>query len=106
MYVVLCTAPPDGPDAALARTLLEQGVAACVNLVGGVRSLYVWEGAVQDDAETLLVIKTARPDALADVIRAHHPYDTPEIVTLDVDEAHSDPRYVAWVRRLTLPEAP
>jgi len=103
---VLCTAPADGTDARLARTLVAAGVAACVNLIPGVRSVYVWQDEVHDDAETLMVIKTAAPEALADAIRAHHPYDTPEIVVLDVDEARSDARYVGWVRQLTAPEAP
>lgn len=106
MFVVLCTAPPDGTDATLARTLVEQGVAACVNLLPGVRSIYRWQDEVCDDAETLLICKTSAPQALADAIRAHHPYDTPEIVVLDVDDTRSDARYVAWVRRLTSPESP
>lgn len=105
MVIVLCTAPPE-IAAGLARGWVEAGVAACVNLIPGIRSIYAWKGAVCDDPETLLLCKTAAPDALADAIRASHPYDTPEIVVLDVDDARTDPRYLAWVRQLTAPEAP
>lgn len=96
MFVVLCTAPVEVAPA-LARGWVEAGVAACVNLVPGVRSIYAWQGAVCDDAETLLICKTARAEALADAIRADHPYDTPEIVVLTLDDARTDARYLAWV---------
>lgn len=102
MNVVLCNCSPDEAPA-LARALVEEGVAACVNLFPGVRSFYVWEGEVCDDAEVTLLIKTSRASVgrLSDRIRALHSYDTPEIVVLDVDTQASDPRYVAWVRQAT-----
>lgn len=103
MYVVLSTAPPEDAPA-LARALVEASVAACVNLLPGARSIYAWQGEVCDESETLLICKTADPAALAEVLRARHRYDTPELVVLDVDTASSDPRYVAWVRQLTDPE--
>lgn len=99
MVIVLCNCSPEqGPE--LARQLVAEGLAACVNALPGVRSFYVWDGAVCDDAEVTLLIKVAseRVDALADRIRALHRYTLPEIVVLPVDEARSDPRYVAWVR--------
>lgn len=99
MYVVLCNCPPDRA-AEIARPLVVEGLAACVNLVPGVRSLYVWEGAVQDEVETTLLIKVAadRVDALRARLRALHPYQVPEILALPVDTARSHPDYVAWVR--------
>ncbi len=96
MVVVLSTAPA-AVASALAHTLVSSRAAACVNLVPGVTSVYAWEGTVHEDAETLLVCKTDTPERLAEVLREHHPYDTPEIVVLPVDDAASDPRYVAWV---------
>lgn len=107
MVVVLCTCPADDADR-IAHAVVGQAVAACVNVVPGIRSIYRWQGEVHTDAEVLLLIKTATAQvaALSDALRAVHPYDTPEIVVLDVDEARSDPRYVAWVRAMTLPEPP
>ena len=94
--VVLCTAPPEAA-ADLARGLVEAGLAACVNRLPGVTSVYRWEGAVQEDAEVLLVCKTtaAALPALEDHLRARHPYDVPEVVALEA--AHVEPRYLAWL---------
>lgn len=99
MVIVLCNAPPD-VAADLARGVVEARLAACVNLVPGVRSFYRWDGAVQDDAEVALWCKTTPEGvaALSDHLRAAHPYEVPEIVVVPVDVAASDPRYVAWVR--------
>ena len=95
--VVLVTAPDPGTAAALARTLVEERLAACANLVPGVRSIYRWEGEVQDDAEVLLVLKTraARCDALAARVRDLHPYDLPEVVVLPVGGGSRG--YLEWV---------
>lgn len=98
MRVVLCNCPVDaGPG--IARQLVEERLAACVNLIP-VRSVYVWEGAVQDDAEITLVIKVSEEKlpALRARILELHPYQLPEIVALTVDTGSSHPAYVAWVR--------
>ncbi len=99
MRVVLCNCPPDGA-ADLARTLVEDGLAACVNVLPGVRSFYVWDGAVQDDAESTLLIKVAAEgvDALRAALIDRHPYDVPEVVVLAVDADASHGPYVDWVR--------
>ena len=100
MRVVLCNCPPADAER-IARAVLDARVAACVNIVPGVRSLYWWEGAVCDAAESTLLIKTAaeRVDALRETLCAAHPYAVPEIVVLDVDAAASLGAYVDWVRR-------
>ncbi len=89
------------PDASLAekiaRALVDEQLAACVNLVPSVRSIYRWQGAVHDDAEVLCVIKTTR-DAFArvrDRIIALHTYDVPEVIALAVDDGHAP--YLAWL---------
>ena len=99
MRVVLCNASPDEAPA-LARALVSEGLAACVNLIPGVTSIYRWERAVHEDAETTMLIKVAAEgvEALSARIRALHSYDTPEIVVLPVDVEASDASYVAWVR--------
>ena len=82
----------------LARTLVEERLAACVNVVPGVRSFYRWEGAVQDDAELLLVAKThaERGGALAARVKELHPYDLPEV--LELPAVGGSDAYLDWVR--------
>ena len=98
VIVLLTTVPPDERGPAIARALVEERLAACVNLVPGVRSIYRWDGAVADDREQLAVIKTRRDrvDALVARLVALHPYEVPEAVVVPVDGGH--PPYLAWVR--------
>lgn len=100
MNVVLCNCPP-AESRAIARRLIREGLAACVNVIGGVSSFYEWEGKLEEESEDTLLIKVARSGlaALGDRIRELHPYSTVEIVVLEVDAEQSDPDYVAWVER-------
>ena len=95
--VVLVTAPDAEVAASLARRLVEERLAACGNVVPGVRSIYRWQGRVEDDAEVLLVLKTRaeRCDALAARVQALHPYELPEVVALPV--AGGSIPYLDWV---------
>lgn len=95
--VVLSTAPSDEVAEQLASFLVQEKLAACVNIVGGVRSLYWWEGAIQDDAEVLMICKTdaAHLDALTQALTTRHPYDCPEVVALPIVGGSAD--YLAWV---------
>jgi periplasmic divalent cation tolerance protein len=99
--VVLVTAPSAEKAAELARTLVEERLAACGNVVPGLRSIYRWEGKVQDDAEALLVLKTTRErfESLRERVLALHPYEVPEVLALPV-EAGSAP-YLAWLAAAT-----
>lgn len=95
--VVLCTAPADRAEE-IARALLEARLAACVNVVPGLASLYWWKGEICRDGESLLVIKT-REGLLARLegkLAEVHPYDTPEVLALPVVEGAG--RYLAWLR--------
>lgn len=96
-YVVLCTVPDAGVGSALARSLVQQKLAACVNRVPGLTSVYVWEGEVHEDSEELLVIKTdeERVPRVFATIEAEHPYDCPEALALAV-RAGSLP-YLKWI---------
>ncbi len=95
--VVLVTTPTPERAAEIARALVEERLAACGNVVPGLRSIYRWEGKVQEDAEALLVLKTtrARFDALRARVLALHPYELPEVIALPI-EAGSAP-YLAWI---------
>lgn len=97
VVVVLSTLPADERGPAVARTLVDERLAACVNLVPGLRSIYRWQGAVCDDGETLAVIKTtrARLPALLARLPALHPYEVPEAVVLPVTDGLRP--YLAWV---------
>lgn len=96
--VVLCNCPPEEARP-LARTLVSERLAACVNVLPGVASIYRWKGQIEEATEVTLLIKTADDTVLAlgDRIRQLHSYDTVEILALPVDTAGSDPRYMAWV---------
>jgi periplasmic divalent cation tolerance protein len=102
--VVLVTAPSADEAARLARALVEERLAACGNVVPGLRSIYRWKGAVQEDGEALLLLKTtrARFEALRARVLALHPYEVPEVIAVGV-EAGSAP-YLAWIAAETAAE--
>lgn len=95
--IVLVTAPTADKAAELARALVEAQLAACGNIVPGLRSIYRWEGKVQDEPEVLLILKT-RAD-LFEPLRARivelHPYDVPEVLRVDIAEGHAP--YLSWI---------
>jgi len=95
--VVLATHPPGDKAAELGRTLVEQGLAACVNIVPSIHSIYQWQGKLEQDAECLLIMKTSveQLPALEEAYLKLHPYDTPSFVVLHPE--HVTPRYAAWI---------
>jgi len=96
--VVLVTAPSEAVGLDLGRTLVDEHLAACVNVVPGLTSIYLWEGRREETAEALLLIKT-RPEGYAALQRRIlelHPYSVPEVLGLPVVEGAPD--YVQWVR--------
>lgn len=99
--LVLCTSPNEGVATLLARQLIESRLAACVNLTPDVRSIYLWQGKVEESQECQMVIKT-RASLFAPLrrfIRQHHPYEIPEIVALPVADIDDD--YLAWLQEVT-----
>jgi periplasmic divalent cation tolerance protein len=95
--VVLVTTPSPERAAEIARALVEERLAACGNVVPGLRSIYRWEGKVQEDEEALLVLKTTRGrfEALRERVVELHPYDVPEVMALPVEKGNA--RYLAWI---------
>ena len=95
--IVFCTI--DSADAArdLARKLVRERLAACVNIIGNVTSVYKWEDRIEEDAELLLVIKTrdSRLQDLMDRVAELHPYDVPEILCWRVEKGSR--AYLDWV---------
>jgi len=98
--IVLTTFPDREAATAVARTLVEERLAACAQLVDGVQSIYRWEGRIDESAEVQLIAKTtpASAPALVDRLRALHPYEVPEILTLDATASAS---YGAWLHAET-----
>ena len=97
----MVTTPNREVATSLARALLGKRLCACVNLVPGIESLYVWDGAVQQDKEVLMVIKSteAKLPEIADVVANLHPYDVPEVVGMPIVGGHAP--YLDWVRKET-----
>ena len=77
--------------------MLERKLVACVNILGKVRSLYRWKGAIEDDAEHLLLMKTRhdRYEALASALEELHPYDVPELIVLPIEKGSKS--YLEWL---------
>ena len=98
VVVVLCAFPTGDVASQVARTLVEERLAACVNLVPAVRSIYEWQGAIADEPEQLAIMKTTsdRFPAMRDRLVDLHPYDVPEVIALDVHDIHLP--YLGWVR--------
>lgn len=97
------TAPDRERAELIARALVDERLAACVNIVGGVRSVYRWEGQVQEEDEVLCLVKT-RPDlleALCARVTVLHPHDVPEILAFEV--ADGSPAYLSWLDASTGP---
>lgn len=96
VLVVLVTCPPDKAQA-IANALVEERVAACVNVVPGLSSVYRWKGAVHNDAEALLIVKSTKDrfEALKSSVLKHHPYELPEVIAIPVDRGHAP--YLDWV---------
>ena len=98
LVVVLCTCAKEEEGLRIAETLVKERLAACVNLLPPVRSIYRWQGAIERATEALLIIKTSQPSlpALRDRIVQLHSYDTPELVALPVTDGLE--KYMAWWR--------
>jgi len=99
--IVLTTLPADADSAAFARNLVEERLAACVNLSAPMESIYRWEGSIESESERQLVIKTSRDRVVAlwDRVRELHPYDMPEFLVLPIVDG-SD-AYLRWVAEST-----
>jgi periplasmic divalent cation tolerance protein len=99
--LVLCTCPDDSVALDIARVLVTEGLAACVNRSPGLASIYLWQGQLCEQSEQLLMIKTtpARYEALEMRLKALHPYEIPEIIAIPVVTGSS--QYLAWLGATT-----
>jgi periplasmic divalent cation tolerance protein len=83
----------------MARALVEKRLAACVNVIPGIRSVYRWKDAIEDEEEVLLLIKTSRPllEELREEIERLHSYEVPEVIALSIVDGSE--RYLSWMTR-------
>jgi len=105
MLIVFTTFANAEDAARVVRVLVEERLIACGNLLPGARSLYRWEGKVQDQSEVVVLMKTRKQDWTALISRLHelHPYETPECIAVRI--AAGAPRYMAWLESALEPEA-
>ena len=101
-YVIVFVTAPTGDDGRkIARALVREKLAACVNILPGIRSIYTWEGEVCEDDEVLLIIKTRTEifGALSAVVKEVHPYDVPEVIAVPLTAGAAD--YLNWIDQVT-----
>ncbi|OGW23729.1 MAG: cytochrome C biogenesis protein CcdA [Nitrospirae bacterium GWC2_42_7] len=99
--VVFITAPKEEDAAKIAKELVESRLAACVNVVKNVRSIYRWQGKIEDDSEVLMIVKTKKSlfDKLMKKVKELHSYSVPEIIALPIIEGSPD--YLKWLSEET-----
>ena len=97
--IALNTCPDEATAGTIATKLVENGLAACVNILPGVKSVYRWQGKIEQDNEVLLIIKTRKDviSRLETLIREHHPYELPEIVAVPIDTGLNE--YLNWIEQ-------
>lgn len=98
LCVVLCTCPDKSHARNIACKAVEENLAACVNIIPGILSVYRWQGKVLQNSECQLVLKTHKEAlaALQKLVFKAHPYDVPEWIVLDVDDAGEE--YEQWIK--------
>ncbi len=99
--VVLVTTGSKGEATKISRILVEKGLAACVNIIPGIRSIFQWEGNITEEQEFLLLAKTVEHtfDQLALVVKSNHSYRVPEIIALPIQQGSEE--YLTWIRSMT-----
>ena len=100
--VVLITAPSMDAAKEISALLLERQLAACINIIPQVLSIYIWEGEIHEDAEFLLIVKTRQEvfaNQLISAVKTIHPYDVPEIIALPIIAGEKD--YLGWIDEVT-----
>jgi len=95
--IVFITAPSEDEAASIGRVLVDENLAACANIVKGIRSIYRWKGEVCDDSECLMIVKTVSEnfETLERRVKELHPYDVPEIIALPIVKGYEP--YLKWV---------
>lgn len=95
--VILCTCPDQTSAELIANTLVKNKLAACVNIVPGLTSIYQWQGNLEKSQELLLIIKSRSEvfSSVENAILTHHPYELPEIISIPLKNGFSN--YLSWI---------
>ncbi|HWR58324.1 MAG TPA: divalent-cation tolerance protein CutA [Thermodesulfovibrionales bacterium] len=99
--VVFITASNEDEAAKIASAIVEARLAACVNIIRNIRSIYSWQGKIEDEAEVLMIAKTQRNlfNALSEKVKELHSYTVPEIVAIPIVDGSAD--YLGWLKEVT-----
>ena len=99
--VVFITASDEDEAAKIAKALVESRLAGCVNIIKDIRSIYSWQGKIEDEKEVLMVVKTQKAlfDPLMEKVKELHSYTVPEIIALPIVEGSED--YLKWLKEVT-----
>jgi periplasmic divalent cation tolerance protein len=99
--VVYITAPNEDEAAKISKTLVEEKHAGCINIVKNMRSIYRWQGKIEDESEVLMIVKTQRHlfESLKNRVKELHSYTVPEIIAMPVIEGSED--YLRWLKEVT-----
>jgi periplasmic divalent cation tolerance protein len=95
--IILCTCPDKGTAEKIARLLVNDKLAACVNILPGITSIYLWREQIESAQEQLLLIKANKSgyQAIEETIKKHHPYELPEIIAVPIENGL--PEYLHWI---------
>ncbi len=99
---VLITAPKEEEAVNIAKTLVEEKLAGCINIIRNVRSIYFWQGKIEDDSEVLMIVKTKADlfDKLSERVKSLHSYTLPEIIGIKIKKGSED--YLKWLSEVTI----
>ncbi|CAB3401733.1 unnamed protein product [Caenorhabditis bovis] len=101
LVTVLITVPTKDVGLQISRSIVTQKLAACVNIIPSVTSVYVWEGKLEESDELMMVVKTTSEKIaqLQESVTKLHPYDVPEFIVLPIE--HAAPKYASWIATQT-----
>lgn len=99
--VVFITAPNEEEAVKISKTLVEEKLAGCINILKGIRSIYFWQGKIEDDSEVLMIVKTKAElfDELCERVKSLHSYTVPEIIGMKIKKGFED--YLNWLKEVT-----
>ena len=100
--VVFITASSEDESVRIARALVEAGLAGCVNIIENVRSIYSWQGKIEDEKEVLMIAKTRQElfNPLVEKVKELHSYTVPEVIAMPIVEGSAD--YLKWLKGATV----